>query len=70
MLNNLFNFSSLLIHIFSLCSYLFSLGNGVSFPTRTEDNDGDNLLANRQRWMEEGGNEESSDGGNMNLLTI
>jgi hypothetical protein len=35
----------------------FSLGDGVTYPTRTVDNDGDNLLAARQRWMEEGGDE-------------
>ena len=35
----------------------FSLGDGVTYPTRTVDNDDDNLLAARQRWMEEGGDE-------------
>ena len=35
----------------------YSLGDGVTFPTRTVDNDNDNLLASRQRWMEEGGDE-------------
>ena len=35
----------------------FSLGDGVTYPTRTVDNDNDNLLAARQRWMEEGGDE-------------
>ena len=32
----------------------FSAGDGVSYPTRTIDLDSDGLLADRQRWMEEG----------------
>ncbi|XP_052795358.1 palmitoyltransferase ZDHHC15B-like isoform X3 [Mya arenaria] len=31
-----------------------SAGDGVTFPTRTVDLDSDGLLADRQRWMEEG----------------
>ncbi|KAK7476929.1 hypothetical protein BaRGS_00031788, partial [Batillaria attramentaria] len=31
------------------------LGDGVTYPTRTVDNDNDGLLGARQRWMEEGG---------------
>lgn len=38
----------------------FSAGDGISYPTRTIDLDSDGLLADRQRWMEEGG---ESDGG-------
>lgn len=36
-----------------------SAGDGVTYPTRTIDLDSDGLLADRQRWMEEG----ESDGG-------
>ncbi|XP_048772948.1 palmitoyltransferase ZDHHC15B-like isoform X5 [Ostrea edulis] len=36
-----------------------SAGDGISYPTRTIDLDSDGLLADRQRWMEEG----ESDGG-------
>ncbi|XP_033743053.1 palmitoyltransferase ZDHHC15B-like isoform X1 [Pecten maximus] len=32
-----------------------SVGDGVNYPTRTVDLDSDGLLAERQRWMEEGG---------------
>lgn len=32
-----------------------SVGDGVTYPTRTVDLDSDGLLAERQRWMEEGG---------------
>ena len=32
----------------------YSAGDGVTFPTRTIDLDSDGLLADRQRWMEEG----------------
>lgn len=32
-----------------------SLGDGVTYPTRIVDNDSDDLLGSRQRWMEEGG---------------
>ncbi|ESP00231.1 hypothetical protein LOTGIDRAFT_226027 [Lottia gigantea] len=31
-----------------------SIGDGVNFPTRNVDIDSDNLLGDRQRWMEEG----------------
>ncbi|XP_041359994.1 palmitoyltransferase ZDHHC20-B-like isoform X2 [Gigantopelta aegis] len=31
-----------------------SLGDGVNYPTRTVDLDSDDLLGQRQRWMEEG----------------
>ncbi|KAJ8298493.1 hypothetical protein KUTeg_025024 [Tegillarca granosa] len=31
-----------------------SVGDGVTYPTRTVDLDSDGLLADRQRWMEEG----------------
>ena len=31
-----------------------SMGDGVTYPTRTVDLDSDGLLGQRQRWMEEG----------------
>ncbi|KAK7097878.1 palmitoyltransferase ZDHHC20-B-like isoform X2 [Littorina saxatilis] len=34
-----------------------SVGDGVTYPTRTVDQDDDGLLASRQRWMEEGGDD-------------
>ncbi|XP_076467412.1 palmitoyltransferase ZDHHC20-B-like isoform X1 [Babylonia areolata] len=37
-----------------------SMGDGITYPTRTVDEDSDNLLAARQRWMEEGGDESDS----------
>jgi len=37
-----------------------SLGDGVTYPTRTVDLDSDGLLGQRQRWMEEGDNNEGS----------
>ncbi|KAL8616730.1 hypothetical protein ACOMHN_017768 [Nucella lapillus] len=43
-----------------------SLNDGVTFPTRAVDSDGDNLLAGRQRWMEEGGDQFSPGTGQEN----
>ena len=37
-----------------MLALLFSLGDGVSFPVRNVDEDYDQLLGERQRWMEEG----------------
>lgn len=34
--------------------FLFSMGDGITYPTRTVDLDSDHLLGERQRWMEEG----------------
>jgi len=31
-----------------------SVGDGLSFPVRTVDEDYDSLLGQRQRWMEDG----------------
>ncbi|KAK3606384.1 hypothetical protein CHS0354_042022 [Potamilus streckersoni] len=43
-----------------------SSGDGIVFPTRTVDLDSDNLLSDRQRWMEEG----EGDGlGDSNLMS-
>ncbi|XP_064636682.1 palmitoyltransferase ZDHHC20-B-like isoform X3 [Lineus longissimus] len=35
-----------------------SMGDGVTYPTRSEDIDSDHLLAQRQRWAEEGENDD------------
>ncbi|XP_025086688.1 palmitoyltransferase ZDHHC15B-like [Pomacea canaliculata] len=40
-----------------------SVGNGVTYPTRMVDNDNDGLLGARQRWMEEGGEENDAGSG-------
>lgn len=44
---------------------VYSAGDGVTYPTRTIDLDSDGLLADRQRWMEEG---ESDGGGEEQIL--
>ena len=36
---------------------MFSFGDGVNFPVRNVDEDYDQLLGERQRWMEEGDND-------------
>ena len=36
---------------------VFSFGDGVNFPVRNVDEDYDQLLGERQRWMEEGDND-------------
>lgn len=47
--------------------FVYSAGDGISYPTRTIDLDSDGLLADRQRWMEEG---ESDGGGKFNGLKL
>ena len=37
--------------------FCFSFGDGVNFPVRNVDEDYDQLLGERQRWMEEGDND-------------
>ena len=39
----------------------YSFGDGIAYPTRTVDISSDGLLADRQRWMEEG----DADGGKV-----
>lgn len=39
----------------------YSFGDGIAYPTRTVDISSDSLLADRQRWMEEG----DADGGKI-----
>lgn len=46
--------------------FVFSAGDGVTFPTRTVDLDSDGLLADRQRWMEEGELESNLENGKYN----
>ncbi|XP_013387524.1 palmitoyltransferase ZDHHC15 isoform X1 [Lingula anatina] len=47
-----------------------SFGDGVTYPTRTEDIDSDTLLGARQRWAEEGGEEETSPVGTSKVHLI
>ena len=52
-----------------LISFLFtSAGDGVVYPTRTIDLDSDGLLADRQRWMEEGDLENQTSNGTGTVL--
>lgn len=52
------------IYTILLTFCLFSFGDGVTYPTRTVDEDHDTLLGDRQRWMEEG---DHDDDGNYQI---
>lgn len=49
--------------------FVYSFGDGVTYPIRTVDEDYDSLLGGRQRWMEDGDQlEDGGPGKQFNML--